>query len=272
MNFKKVLVILVIIFLCTAFLIATIFGVLVYLKSRELEDRVNILTTQSQDSSNDQPQDSNENSNSSENSTINWQIVAETMNDETSVYSVDITYPKLQNYSDSSVEDTFNDFVFNEINKYARDVKFSDPGDAGVKNLVELSYETYYTNSRFISILITGNTYIGGGAHPTPVLIVINYDLMNNQELKLSDLFKSGTDYLNKISILTKEDLSNQLGDAFVASGASAVLDNFEFFNFSDTNLKVTFSAYQVGPYAAGTPSVEMPLNEFSTMLNADFQ
>ena len=82
--------------------------------------------------------------------------------------------------------------------------------------------------------MISGDAYTGG-AHPTPVLIPINYDLQKDTVLSLSDLF-NGSAYLTKISQLCTTQLESDFGDSFIASGASAIAENFRIFNFYKTN------------------------------------
>ncbi len=199
-----------------------------------------------------------------------YKIVSKTESDETSTYTINIKYPTIENYSDKKVQDSFNAFITNVIAQFEKGVKSTTSTEG--KNTLEYDYEVFYQGDRFVSILMSGSEYTGG-VHPTPVLKAINYDLKENKEIKLVDLAtKYSLAYEDKISMLASAELEKKLGQDFIEEGVAADLENFREFNFNKTILKITFSAYQVGPYAIGTPSVEIPLAKLSEFLKSEFK
>jgi hypothetical protein len=205
----------------------------------------------------------------SNNENNKYKIVDKKETDETSAYTVDITYPAIENYSDKKVQDDFNQFVFDNVLKFTKEVKFTEPGDS--KNTLEFNYKVEQQGDRFVSILMNGSVYTGG-AHPNPVLFAINYDLKNNKEVKFSDLSSSGLAFTNAVSEITTKELQTKFGGDFIPEGAAANEDNFQIFTFNKEKLIITFNAYQVGPYAIGTPAVEIPLSKLSSYLKPEFK
>lgn len=199
---------------------------------------------------------------------ITWKIDEMSINEETDEYVIDVKYPKLVNYSDQNVEDNFNNIVRNKVDAYISDVT-SLPQSMTGKNSITLDYEIDLANSKYISILVVGDNYTGG-AHPNPIVFVINYDLVNMEEMDLSDLFISGSDYLNELSTLSDSKLSALLGDDYWGSGAEPNSTNFQNFTFNDSRLRIVFGAYQVGPYVIGTPEVEIQFDELDGFIKAD--
>jgi len=203
--------------------------------------------------------------------TVKWDIIEESINEETSEYSLNILYPQITGYTDVKTQTSFNDLVFGEVNSMAKDMKFGESSGGSVKNFLDLDYTVEYKSDRFVSILIAGQIYTGG-AHPNPVLLTINYDLDNNSEIKLIDLFKTGSTYLLEISDFTTTSLKDQFEVDFNEDGSSAKAENFTHFTFNQDSLFIIFDAYQVGSYAIGTPKIEIPLSEFSTILKFEFK
>ena len=259
--------------MCCITTTATTTAIVLFIRSREADTTINRQQEQLNNSNNtDNNSSSNDETQSPDSNTaIDYTIESNTILEETEAYSIDIEYPELANYSDTLTEGTFNDLVFYKVNSLAREIRFSEPSMMSVPNSITLSYTIEYQHERFISILITGDVYTGG-AHPNPVVLTINYDLQENTELALNDLFVSGSDYLTPISNTCIYELQTLLEEDFIEAGASADADNFTHFNFNETTLKITFDAYQVGAYALGTPSVEMPLVDFSAMLKPEFK
>ena len=61
-----------------------------------------------------------------------------------------------------------------------------------------------------MSIKFDVGTYYQGAAHPNSYSEVINYDLKNGKQLKLSDLFKPGAKFLQALSAYSIADLKKQ--------------------------------------------------------------
>lgn len=200
---------------------------------------------------------------------INYTIISKTDKENTAAYEIDVTYPEMINYPTAATQTNFNQMVSDSILQYSKDVKFTDP-TAG-KNTLTLKYTVNYQTNKYVSLMITGDEYLGG-AHPDPIVIAINFDLTGNKKFELADLFTSGSDYITKISQLTIADLTTRFGADFTPAGVSANGNNFQHFNFNEDSLKITFDAYQAGPYAMGTPEVTIPLSELSGYLRAEFK
>jgi len=122
-------------------------------------------------------------------------------------------------------------------------------------------------------------SYFSGAAHPNSYSEVVNYDLKNGKALKLSDLFKPGAKYLQAISAYAITDLKKQskskgsadmLDIESIEKGAAPKADNYDSWMIERTGLRITFDAYQVGPYAAGPQFVRVPYTSLKELINAD--
>jgi len=140
-----------------------------------------------------------------------------------------------------------------------------------------VEYEIALAQDDLISIEFNVSEYYQGAAHPNSYSEVINYDLKNGRQLKLSDLFKPGSKYLQTLSSYAIADLKKQskakgdaLVDADIQSGAGPKPENYDKWTITKNGVGIDFGAYQVGPYAAGPWSVVVPYANLKDLINPD--
>lgn len=127
-----------------------------------------------------------------------------------------------------------------------------------------LSWEPAQLNTHYISFVVR----IGadeGGANSTDLVQTFNYDLSENKDVTLGDLFPGKADYLSSIAsycdqVLTEELSSPNNPDAvpasMIQSGTEATPANFSDFTFSGNLVTIYFPKYQVAPGALGEQHV----------------
>ena len=189
-----------------------------------------------------------------------------------------ITYPSITGSGNKEIQDSFNNgakkIVDDEIKSFNKLAgEFGNEGNKNTaNNSLELDYQITGQNSNFISIKFIGYLY-GGGAHGSNINISYNFDLRTGQEIKLADLFRPDSNYLNAISDYTINELkSRNLGDSKqIEEGASPKAENFKTVNISDTGLLFTFEDYQVAPYVVGQQTVIILFEKLKNTLNSKF-
>lgn len=145
--------------------------------------------------------------------------------------------------------------------------------NAGSKNLVEFKkydampeMQNYldsggyleFANNNLAVFRFSEETFTGG-AHPSHYTKTFNYDLKNNKILKLADLFKPNSKYLQKLSKLSKEKLEDNLD---FEDGIKPLAKNFSNFLITPKGLIIYFNEYQVASYAAGPQEILIPYSE----------
>ena len=203
------------------------------------------------------------------------QIVIEDkkITDNTKPFTIEITYPSVAGL------DEFNkkaeDLVNNELFEFK---KISLENDTAVKEIDLESYNAYpreyYLNIGYDKGLINENTIsvvfnisnFTGGAHGANYFLALNYDVKNEKEIKLADLFSGQTDYLQRISDYCSADLKKQLSDrtegqdqGWIDEGAGPKEENFSVFLIDQNSITFYFPQYQVAAYAVGDFKVTMP-------------
>ena len=140
---------------------------------------------------------------------------------------------------------------------------------------IDIGYNIEYADDETVSVSFWNGTY-EGGAHPNSSSFTINYDLKNNREIKLADVFKPGAKYLDAVAAYCTKDLQSRkdaetgenmgIAQEMWADGATPAADNYRSWNVTKKGLMFTFDAYQVAPYAAGPQTVIVPFANLKTI------
>lgn len=146
-------------------------------------------------------------------------------------------------------------------------------GDAGLYD--EIVCDVLLANDDVISLLFTDASYTGG-AHPNATSATVNFDIKNNRELKLADIFEPNANYLKTLSDLSRADLKaalqkdEMLDDEMLNDGVSPKEENFRSWNLTKKGLQINFDAYQVAAYVAGPQTVVIPYGKLQSILRKD--
>jgi hypothetical protein len=196
-------------------------------------------------------------------------------------YEFDLFYPLIEGANTSGATG-FNKAVLKIVEDSIKELK-SDASESYDKSNpdappsgVYVSHDVSYANDDFISVLFSVSSYSSGAAHPNSGSVTLNYDLRNGKEIKLADLFNSGTSYIPVISnycikALTVRLKKNEgLDEDTLKEGAGAKAENFASWNVTRKGLLFTFDPYQVAAYAFGPQEVLMPFTALKDILKTD--
>lgn len=103
--------------------------------------------------------------------------------------SIKIQYPSF--YGNDF--DALNTLVYDKVQSFAKIDTSLFSGDTGLT----IDYQSAVTlqNSKIVSIVFWGSSYIEGGAHPFNDLIPLNVDLQSMKEITLKDLYTTNADF-----------------------------------------------------------------------------
>jgi hypothetical protein len=181
--------------------------------------------------------------------------------------SIKAEYPNL---IEPAGDQLFNEQVKKEVDAQILDLKkqAADVEDWRAKTEPSFSsglivkYGVGTTEKGFASVRLEISPYFAGAAHPNFFYIVINYDVVNQKFLKLSDLFKPGSNYIEKIAAYCKQDLLKQGIQDFFPEGILPKEENFSNWNLTNDGLQILFNPYQVTPWVMGPQKVTIPYTE----------
>lgn len=200
-------------------------------------------------------------------------------NNKAKLFEIDAEYPEItggaspgiagfNTLAKQTVTKSLAVFRKDMLQQTAEDLKFSK--ERGISNYTEISYSVEYADDNFVSLFFSNNSY-EGGAHPNHSSYTINYDLKNNRQLALGDLFLPKSNYLKMISDLSiaqlKSDTQDMTDDEWLKNGAGPKAENFSSWNLTGKGLTINFDPYQVAAYAAGPQTVFIPVEKLKEIL-----
>lgn len=180
-------------------------------------------------------------------------------------YQLTLQYPALTSPADERLTH-FNQLVEAMINELATSFKgdlsnvIADPNFGPVLSTQQITYTVTYFNQGVISVYFNVGFYMAGAAHPNSYSVVLTYDLYEDKQIQLADLFISGADYLQALSDYCVTTLTNE-GRLEFPGGAQPSGENYKNWNLTPDSVRITFDPYQVGPYAMGPQVVDIPFS-----------
>jgi hypothetical protein len=200
------------------------------------------------------------------------------------MYEISVMYPQLTGGNNPNFE-KFNQAVRASVTKKVAGFKKDMAAERGEEPRPEgsmgsdlsIGYTVALAQDDLVSIKFDVGSYYQGAAHPNSFSEVLNFDLKNGKQLKLSDLFKPGAKYLQPIANYCISELKKQMkapdgtvDNASIESGAAPSAKNYASWTITKRGIGIDFDAYQVGPYAAGPQFVLVPYSNLKDLINPD--
>jgi hypothetical protein len=141
----------------------------------------------------------------------------------------------------------------------------------GGPNELSGAFEIARSDATVLSIKFRLIRYRTGAAHSTGATITKTYVRNPLYRLELRNLFAPKSDFLNALSRISHERLSQgeNRDEEWVLRGTAPDLKHFRAFNVTKKGIVLTFDEYQVDCFAAGPQIVEIPAAELRSLLNA---
>ena len=183
-------------------------------------------------------------------------------------WSIEIKYPILEGDS------TFNAAVLDHVRTMATGFRKSLPETASkgypdYGAYLKGAYTAQILKNGMISVLLSYAEYTPGAAHPWGVMASINYDRRSARIVRLSDLFRPGSNYVSRLSEISIHELGQReyAEGTAIRQGAGPVEKNFAVFTLTDTELVLHFQQYQVAAGAVPSEQVSIPWKELAPLL-----
>ena len=202
------------------------------------------------------------------------------------MYEIEAFYPQITGGNNPNFE-KFNQLVRSLVTKEVAEFRKEmspkeeeEPRPEGsMRSDLNVAYSVALAQDDLASIQFDVGSYYQGAAHPNSFTAVVNYDLKNGKQLKLADVFKPGSKFLQAISAYCISDLKKQgkakgpdsmLDDSSIQSGAGPTLKNYQSWTITKKGLGINFDSYQVAPYAAGPQFVMVPYSVIKEHVSPD--
>lgn len=207
--------------------------------------------------------------------------------EETPTYNISARYPKAPlgeeasqdaNAAAASIIEKWIATTTAEFSAFAQNIPDEEKGylaETGRKYELIISYIPYSSGStRSLEFDVYMDT---GGAHPNGFFRTFIFDA-TGQLLELSDLFRNGSPYLEKLSEISlaqvraevSERLGEDAGEVLFEEGMRPTAENFANAVLDNDALVILFPPYQVAPYAAGTFTVRIPFKDIENIIRPE--
>jgi hypothetical protein len=200
------------------------------------------------------------------------------------VYEIDAQYPQFTGGNNPNLE-KFNQLSRMTVMKMVVGFRKAmvpeegeePPPEGSMGSDLGIGYTINLAHDELVSVQFDIGSYYQGAAHPISSTETLNYDLKNGKQLKLADLFKPGSKFLQTLSTLCIEDLKKQWKqkqeepvDDMLKDGTAPRAENYESWTITKRGIGINFDPYQVAPYAVGPQFVMVPYSALKELIKPD--
>lgn len=192
-------------------------------------------------------------------------------------YDIDVNFPQIVGSPDTEtpnirkvnqlIKDTATKLYQWPLNR-GEQLHYLEQG--GTRNTVNFTYEAGLATDSFLAIHFVGFGARHGGHDQIQDSFAVNYDLTTGKQLKLSELFKPGSKYLEVISQYVIKDVSKSLPRGLNEAALEHEAENFDKWQITTNGITFEFATCRIAPCSEGDFQVEVPFTELKSMLKAD--
>lgn len=190
-------------------------------------------------------------------------------------YTVKAKYPQAVGAKDARILNlnrAITDLITSDVNDFKKDFEAPEERMGAVGSYYESAYSVRHSRNDIVSIAFYIDTFFEGAAHGNHNYLVLNYDLKAGKTIKLAELFRPNSNYLNLISAYSIKSLTEKLKDSsdadWIKTGAEAKDENYKNWNITSRGLEIGFDPYQVAAYVYGPQEVLIPYSELKDVIN----
>jgi len=175
-----------------------------------------------------------------------------------------VFYPQVEGMKNPQFERFINQTIIQETQELINQQIANMP--TTVAEMIGL-YEMKNNQRQVLSLTISNYTYHYQAAHGMTYIKGLTFDLEKKEACKLSDLFKPGSNYIERISILVDRQIKER--DVMVIEDFETIQADQDFY-LADKTLVIFFQLYQLAPYAFGFPFFPISVYDIQDILNED--
>lgn len=186
-------------------------------------------------------------------------------------HEVDVSYPQIVGSETASIR-TINQHLKDAATKLYQwaIVKRDLPSGAetpALYNTVNFNYDVNLATDSYLSLSFFGFSYGNGDAYGVQRNFTLTYDLKSGKLLKLSDIFKPGSEYLEFISTYSINELS---GGPFPLrmEALAPQAANFNNWHVTSNGITFAFEGCKIRNCASGDRNVSIPFSALKPFLN----
>ncbi len=204
-------------------------------------------------------------------------ITKEVIKDEKDYITVNLEIPVISGLNNKEFQRELNaaikSKIIEEVNEFEEEAKKIIEEDKKQGKIPkEMEYELKYEEKNsmgVLTIILETYSYLGG-ANGTNKNYYFNALINENSLIQLSQLFRPGSNYKEKINKEIKRQITERMknGDAFFEGkdGFETIADNHDFY-IEDNNLVLAFTQYSIAPRNMGIVEFSIPMYQLRHLM-----
>ncbi|MDF9844821.1 MULTISPECIES: WG repeat-containing protein [unclassified Paenibacillus] len=176
-----------------------------------------------------------------------------------------VYYPVIEGIADIEVSKAVNSRLRSQskaegVSSDGSKQDFSYTGDFAVE----------FFRKNLLVLELSGYNYPFGAAHGMPTRLYEHVNLRSGRFYTLSDLFKPGSRYVEKLSEIVGKQIANDPQYSYVFPDTYKGITADQPFYVDEDALYLYFAPYEIAPYAAGFPTFRIPYAEIMGLISTE--
>ncbi|WP_264740848.1 DUF3298 and DUF4163 domain-containing protein [Cytobacillus firmus] len=192
---------------------------------------------------------------------INFPAGIKTMTISTGPTKV-VYYPRVTGMQNRQLQDLINSTIVKENQQLI--TQQTGAMDTTVVDLYGY-YEIKNNQRDVLSLSLSNYVYHYHAAHGMTVIKSLTFDLQKGKQVSLKDLFKSGSDYVKRLSELISIQIKQR--DIPLLADFKAIRPDQDFY-IADKALIIYFQLYEITPYAYGFPMFPISVYDLQDIID----
>ncbi|AIQ42330.1 WG repeat-containing protein [Paenibacillus sp. FSL R7-0312] len=143
-------------------------------------------------------------------------------------------------------------------------------GGAGQDFSYTGDFAVSFFRKNLLVLELSGYRFPFGAAHGMPTMLYEHINLRNGKFYTLSDLFKPGSRYVQKLSDIVGKQIANDPQYSYVFPDTYKGITADQPFYVDGEALYLYFAPYEIAPYAAGFPTFRIPYAEIMGLISTE--
>ncbi|GGA71747.1 hypothetical protein GCM10008025_14520 [Ornithinibacillus halotolerans] len=175
-----------------------------------------------------------------------------------------VYYPIVFNMDDKALEQYINQSIIEETQKLIN--KQISEMDTPIVSMVG-TFEIKNNQRDVLSITLTNYAYHDKAAHGMTYIVSLTFDLEKGKKCELADLFKPGSNYVERTSELIKEQI--RVREISLINEFTEISPNQQFY-IADKTLVIYFQLYDLTPYVFGFPMFPISVYDLQDIIDEE--
>ncbi|MCY8489694.1 polysaccharide deacetylase family protein [Bacillus atrophaeus] len=186
-------------------------------------------------------------------------------------YNYAVNYPVFKN---KVIDEKFKSYAEKELHKFQQEYKKANQESTKTRYELNINYNIVHYAKQSVAVVFDEYKYLGG-ANGETTQTTFNFDFDKQKFIKLNDIFKKDTDYLNQLSYISYQELKKEkeiaANDELLKEGTAPTQKNFSHFAVKEDYLEIYFDKYQVAAGYLGEQSIAIKKDLLKDMMKEKY-